>query len=361
MGKQFLWWTFLSLGLVGAAQAQMSLQRYYIESVGFEYVSQSENAKRCVQWRDLVDKSPTLEYENGEPYVMLELEARVEGQCPLKFANGRSLDFVAGQGAVKIFRFRVTPPSTAFVVSGPGFTDQLIFEALVSRPTESSYFKFFEGSQTRFDLGYGIFKTNNAGVAENLRSTGMLPVVSGLITVPLPWSPRLQVGFSLSQNLSNFVAKEEVALQFSEFALDTRYLIGGPRHTFSLVGEVRGRNWYQLKEPKGFVVRSSPGFGLGLDYDGWVGDSKWGYSLTSRYGFRATADASSRGEIRAGGSIHYKMAPKWAIGVGYRWTSLAVDFRQSATQSAYGQLDEQSQIFNLTLHLLPTISGGTRK
>lgn len=334
----------------------MSLQRYSLESVGFEFVSQSESSKRCVQWRDLVDKSPTLLYEEGKPYVTLELEARIEGNCPLKFANGQALDFVEGKGAIKIFRFRVTPPSVAFVVSGPGFTDQLIFEALVSKPKEVGFFRFFEGAQTQFDLGYGQFKTNNKTVGAGIpKSVGVVPIMSGLITVPFPWYSKVQVGFSLSQNLTNLMKNDTLDFQISEFAVDARYLWRRARDMLSFVTEIRGRNWYQLSSTKIFVVRSSPGLGLGFDYDGWFGTSKWGYSVISRYGFRSAAGASSQGELRAGASVNYKISKKWALGLGYKWSHLGIDFSNSPSQGALGKLAEQSQMFNVSLLLLPSI------
>ncbi|HVJ65971.1 MAG TPA: hypothetical protein VM901_11995 [Bdellovibrionota bacterium] len=347
-------WLWLVLGVVPVAQAQMSLQRYYLESVGFEYVTQRESAKRCVQWRDLVNKNPRIEFEEGKPFVQIEVEARVEGDCPLTFADGQSLEFTEGEGSIRTFRFRVFPPSVSYLISGPGFSDQLIFEALVSQPEQVGFFKFFQNSQTKFDLGYGKFQTTNVTASADQRTRGVFPVMSGLITVPVPWVPMVQLGFSLSQNLSNFLPDDDVKFQFSEFAFDARFVIGmpSPRRVLAIVGEVRGRNWYQLGDVKPFVVRSSPGVGVGVDYDDWIGRTPWGFSLTGRYGFRSAEGAKALGEMRAGGSINYKVSPKWAIGVGYRWARLGVDFSDTAGQTQLGKLYETSHLINLSLILV---------
>jgi hypothetical protein len=356
--------SLFALFIGGQAKAQTSLQRAYLESVGFEYVSQTQSAKRCVQWRDLVNKNPQIRFEGGNPFVVLELEARVEGDCPLKFANGESLNFVAGQGSIKIFRFKVSPPSASFLVSGPGFSDQLVFEALISRPEQLNFFKFFENSQTRFDLAYGTFSTTNRTVPVAAdRSSKVFPIMSGLITVPFPWHPRLQFGFSMSQNLSNILPDSKVQFQFSEFTFDGRYsfLIGSSKGLLSLIAELRGRNWYQLGSMENdppFVVRSSPGAGFGADYEGWVGNTRWGYSLSGRYGFRSAQDAKAKGEMRAGASANYKLNDKWAMGIGYRWTRLGVDFTNSAAQSGLGVLHEQSHLIGLSLMLI-TGRGGS--
>lgn len=333
----------------------MSLQRYYLESVGFEYQSQGETTKRCVQWRDLVDKNPIVQMEDGKPYVILELEARVEGNCPLKFANGQALNFVADKGAIKVFRFKVSPPSVAYSISGPGFSDQLIFEALVSQPEEVGFFKFLENSQTRFSVGYGTFKTNHDIGDDALSTSKIFPIMAGQITVPFPWYSRLHLGFSLAQNLSNFVGNKDVQLQFSEFAFDLRFLLRdlfGRQDFLALVSEVRGRNWYQLGEEKPFVVRSSPGFGFGIDYDTWFGSSRWGMNMSSRYGIRGATDAKLSGELRAGVSANYKLSKKWALGLGYKWSRLGIDFT-GTDQSAFGKVVEQSNIVDVSLILIP--------
>ncbi len=350
----------IGYGLCASAQAQLSIQRYYLESVGFEYVSQKASAKRCVQWRDLVDKNPVIEYEAGKPYVMLELEARVEGNCPLTFANGQSLNFSAGEGSIKVFRFKVSPPSVTFLISGPGFSDQLFFEALASQPDQVGFFNFFENAQTRFDLGYGTFSTSNNQIPAGQRSSNVFPIMSGLITVPFPWYRRVQFGFSLSQNLSNVYPDKDIQFQFSEFAFDTRYVFGIKNNSLSLVGEVRGRNWYQLGDMRPFVVRSSPGVGFGMDYDAWLGTTKWGYTISSRYGFRSAADAKSLGELRAGFSVNYKFSHKWALGMGYRWTRLGVDFSESSNQPGLGKLYEQSHLINISLILISNRGGAAK-
>lgn len=343
-------------GLGGSAQAQMSHQRYYLESTGFEFVSRDQTAKkRCVQWRDLVDKNPVVQYDGKQPFVMLEIEARIEGTCPLNFSDGQLLESLAGEGAVKIFRFKVLPPSAAFLISGPGFSDQLIFEALVSQPEQVGFFKFFENSKTRFDLGYGTYSTSNNSMAGQPRSARVFPVMSGLITIPFPWYRRIHLGFSLSQNLSNFLPDRDIQFQFAESAFDLRFVIGSATsHQLSVVAEARGRNWYQLGKVNPFVIRSSPGPGFGLDYDSWFGGSKWGYSLTGRYGFRRALDAKSLGETRGGFSVNYKFSNKWAMGLGYKWTRLGVDFSKS-TQSGLGKLYEQAHLVNLSLILIPKL------
>lgn len=338
------------------AQAQTSMQKYFLESVGFEYVSSGSTTARCVQWRDLVDKTPAIEYDDqGRPFLMLELEARVEGNCSLKLAGGKALDFSSsGTGAIKVFRFRVDPPSSVFVVYGPGFQDQLIFEALVSKPVEIGFLKFFEGSKTKFHLGYGTFSTTNSEAANaDLKKTSVFPIMSGAIVVPSPWTQNLQAGLYLSQNLTNLVAEEALQFQIAEFALDLRYQFSKPVFKTSIVAEMRGRSWFQLTDDKVFVVRSSPGPGVGLDFDGWLGaKSSWGYSALSRYGFRSSSTGVSLAEFRAGATVLHKISNKWAAGLGYKWSKLNVDFTNS-DQSELGKISEQSHVFEISLQLIP--------
>jgi hypothetical protein len=190
----------------------------------------------------------------------------------------------------------------------------------------------------------------------------MVPIFGGSIAVPFPWIRNVFFGYSMFQNLGNFSSSKPLAVQYSEFAFDTRYMWTGSersgRPLVALVGDYRGRNVYQTSGPKEFVIGSAAMFGFGTDLSWYAGAlfdpnfhqgiSRVGLESACRFYFggKLNGYAYTSNLFEFGAS--YRVGHRWALGTGISFMN-----QQVAIGGATGTVKESSRNYYLRLTYVP--------
>jgi len=243
---------------------------------------------------------------------------------------------------------------------GPNFRDQLVFEAPVKRLEGKGFFDFFARSEVHFETRLTTFSTTNPAFADE--TARVFPVFGGNIGVPFPYVPGLILGFAMYQNLGNFVASENLAIQFSEVAFELKYQFRGPesqgRWSVLPVLDFRSRNIFQTSDERPFIVGSAsvPGAGLDLRWFPWAAfssersfGSRLGLEGGVRYYPFAKLDNRPFKALIWDALLQYRLSDKWALGAGYSSLSQSVDF----SEEGLPKITEEAKGFMLRLSLVP--------
>mgnify|MGYP000970503622 CR=1 FL=1 len=350
--------------------AQTHLQKFSIDKLSFQYRSvETPKLPRCLHWNPLdSDAAPTtLQYDQeGRPFLKVPITAlQSSPNCAIRVV-GEGLDEIpAGEGpGERRFIATVRPPVSVLKVEGPGFRDDLIFEAPLRSFTSSNFFEFFGRSKVYFESRYASFNTNNPDRPLD-SPVVLLPVFGGNIALPVPAVSFLFVGFSMFQNLGSLIPNADVGLQYSEFAFDLRAIYRGSESwgapTIGLMGEFRGRNVYQIGAQRSFVIAAAAlpyagfeaswfPFGAFLDWNHWL--SRLGVEVAGHLALqRQLAGRPFRSDFYEG-LLQYRLSSKWALGVGYSLIRQSADF----SDAGFGSIEETAKNYFLRLSLLPRAS-----
>ncbi len=348
---------------IGAtAWAQTHIQSYQLEKLSFAFSSSKTVADRCLVWYPLQeDQKPTVRYrEDGSPFLVVRISARTTESCRYDVGPKEIIREVSDDGQTAVFEVTVRPPVTLAEARGSNFRDQLVFEAPVRRLEGEGFFEFFSRSEVHFESRLTTFITTNPAFADE--SARVFPIFGGNIGVPVPYVPGLIFGFAMFQNLGNFVAAEDLAIQFSEVAFELKYQFRGPesqgRWSVLPVVDFRSRNIFQTSEERPFIVGSAsvPGVGVDLRWFPWAAFSTSRSTLSRigidgglRYYPFAKLDSRPFKALIWDALLQYRLGDKWAVGLGYSSLSQSVDFRDSGLPL----ITENAKGFLLRLSLVP--------
>lgn len=346
------------------ASAQVDVQKYELDRASFQYRTNNDDSrKRCLSWYPFPEQRPSIQYDDdGQPFLMFKLRARARGKCAVRFKPGAAVRETANDDGEMSYEVLVRPPATIIIAEGPDFRDEMVLEAPIREFDDIGFFDFFRRSRVYFEARYASVSTDNKQIP--VASQKIFPVFGGSLTVPVPGVPFVVVGYSMFQNLGNFVGKQENPVLFSEFAFDARLMYRAPRSWgslyASLVGEYRGRSIYQNSEEKrSFVIGSVSVPGYGLDFGLFPGafrypENHWashiGIDFSMRIAFGSLLGAGKQyGASSWDGAVSYRITPKWALGLGYSKIVQQADF----TEANYGTVKEGLGNFFFRLTLLP--------
>ncbi len=366
------------------ANSQTQIQKYQVEKVSFQYKTNYKGDDRCLKWFPLSPKEKyPLQYdEKGEPYLMVSLKARVEGDCAVNFEPAELVQESPSLNPNHLsFTVRVVPPVTLIKVEGPNFKDDLVIEAPLKKFEDLGFFTFFSKSHVHFETRYSQLITDNPEAVSNSAVLNgkipLIPVFGGFLALPFPYIPGVFAGFGMYQSLGNFLNQGTVPIQMSEIAFDLRYSWTGQeswgRPTFALVGDYRGKNLYQRalsESDKPFLSGAITLAGFGTDISWFFGGvmAPW-ESFWSRFGTRVAWRLYlpyNLGGTQVSGNLidvclDYRISDKWAVGLGYSraGTSLISPLLENAT------INESMTSYFFRLSLVPFIktakdSRGTR-
>jgi hypothetical protein len=367
-----LFWGALFLFSIGFAEwseAQVYVQKYQIEKLSFQYRSNKVDESRCLKWFPLKQgiKVPIEYTKSGEPYLTVVLKAKAQRDCPLNFENPpRIKELPSPRQDQRVFEVKVTPPVSVITVEGPDFIDELVLEAPLKEFEDVGFFTYFAKSQVYFDLRYVTLTTDNPSESILVRKVNMAPVLSGFLTIPVPFSEEIFVGLAMTQNLGNFLPKGDVPTQISEVAFDVRYSLTGSeaagRPNLSFVFDYRAKNIYQTvldDEQKSFVLTSVALPGFGVDGSYYFGEIDWGkrFGITASsrfYLLGRVSDSNIRGTVYDFG-LNFRLDKKWALGFGYAWAGSNVNIPDPDDDTATLNINENQTMYFMRLSLVPFI------
>jgi hypothetical protein len=360
--------------------AQVYVQKYRVEKLSFQYRSNNLSDTRCLKWFPLrADYKPPVEYtKKGEPYLTVQIKARIEDKCPLTLEqSARIKELPSPKVDQKIFQITLTPPVTVVSIEGPGFVDELVLEAPLREFEDVGFFKYFSKSQVYFDLKYLSLSTNNPTLDDDgffqpaNRNSKLFPVLGGLLTLPLPWFENIFVGMGISQNLGTALPSQDIPTQLSEIAFDLRYSYTGKesrgRPSLSAILDFRGRNLYQTgtSEEKPFLLGSITLAGGGIDGAYYFWPINWGprlgISASSRFYPYGVVGGRRLSSYIIEGALNFRLDKKWALGFGYSRTFNYVSTPEydDVGGAAQSFVSEPVTSYFLRLSLVPFIE--TRK
>jgi hypothetical protein len=343
--------------------AQVEIHKFSLQELSFEYIPRVSSQNRCLQWGDVEDREPTIEYTAaGKMFLRAVVKARYAKPCPIRVEPSAGVK-VESDGDNLIFEFTVHPPLARYIVRGPNFEDEVILEAPVRRLEEANFFNFFKRSQSYFDTRYSVLKTDNTEVIASRRTQKVFPVVGGHISVPFPWWQNLLFGMEMYQNVSNVLGQSGSRVTYSELAFDMAFQwlgserAGRPR--VSLVADVRGRNNVQRSNSANLSLTFafSPGVGMDAMWFPLTSASptwqKLGIEATGRFYPRTENNQRSYTSSLYGGGLIYRLDRKWALGLGYSQTRYTLDFSKNRLGGLQSVVKEKIDTVFLRLHLMP--------
>lgn len=376
---RILFFVTLVLGFpILRAHSQVNIQRYQVERVSFQYRTNNNTDNRCLKWFPLSKKEKyTLQYdEKGEPFLIINIRARTEGDCTYSFSPMELVSEVPSASQNQVFYdVKVIPPVTVVKVEGPNFQDDLVIEAPIKKFEDLGFFSFFAKSQVYFETRYMQISTQNPDALESadvkFGKIPLFPVFGGFLALPLPYLTGVFVGFGMTQNLGNFVPQGTVPVQLSEMAFDLRYSWTGReswgRPTFALVGDYRGRNLYQAAptaELKPFLSGAVTIVGAGADLVWFWGgtlapfDSFWsrfGTRLMGRYYPQFTLGGRPLSGFLGDVSLDYRISKKWAVGLGYSLATTTFQTPDLVEIDGISSIRETFSAYFLRLSLVPFV------
>jgi len=303
-----------------------------------------------------------VQFDNlRNPFLSVKLEAKLLQNCRFKVSPSNVIQFGGIQDRVAEFNVTVRPPATIVRVEAGGFQDELIIEAPLKKLDNIALFEFFRRTQVIFDLRYMNLSTD---FTDPLTTVQMFPIFGGKISVPI-WN-NLLVGYSMYQNLTNLRGSDGLSVQYSEFAIELKYDFslasswGSPN--ISPVVDYRGRNVYQVATTRSFILGSTALPGGGIDFS-WYFASL--FSQRQQWYTRFGIDAGLRyygGRIANNpyknlmweAVLNYRLARKWAVGVGYSAATRTADFDSIAAGER--RISEPLTSFLFKVSLVPSSS-----
>lgn len=379
-------WVRLGLGiaLVSSAHAQVDLQKFRIDRVTLNFVTNKPSTNRCLLWFPYEAQTPITQFDDdGRPFAKVKLRARVRGKdCNVSFRPQEAMKLVKQEENDLFFEVTVTPPSTIIefngFFNGPDFRDQLVFTAVSDSLEEIDFFTFFKKSKVFFETRWATLSTTNP---EFTSKTHLLPVFGGKIGVPFPWIDRLIADFSMFQNLGNATPNKFVGVQYSEFAFGLTYLWSGKedwgRPQIAPTVDFRGRNVYQtfvsqskLAGRKPYLIGQLTVPGAGIEASWFPGGlwKPWEHWM-SRVGIDGSYRQYFLGRIQPQGydslvnvgantwevGLQYRLTRKWAVGLGYSRQTESFDYPAPDPTDDSTPIHEKMSNIYLRLLLVPYI------